>query len=622
MQTLTQDVALHISEVHLNAQRIAGRKYPLQFLCDWAAAVLDDETGDLLEYRHLLKHPKYQDVWSKSFGTEMRRLITTSQTIFSIKKSDIPDDRRGDITYVRIVCNYRSEKKDPYRTRMTIGGNLINHPGDCGTPTADILTVKTLFNSIISTPHSKFMTIDIKDFYLMTPMARYEYFRMKLELIPQDVIDEYNLQNKVEPDGNVYWEVRRGMYGLPQAGIIAQELLEERLRKAGYVQSKITPGYWKHDWRPISFTLVVDDFGVKYVDPTHVHHLIKTLKNDYEIDEDWEGTRYLGLAIDWDYTKREVHLTMPGYIDKALARFNHEAPKKPQHQPHEHTVPTFGATVQYAKEEDKTAQLSKEDKKYIQQVLGTLLYYGRAVDSTILVALSTIASAQATPTKDTMRKTKQLLDYVATHPDAILSFKASDMILAVHSDASYLSEAQARSRAGGHFFCSNNSDDPPNNGAILNISQIIKAVMSSAAEAELGALYINAREAVPLRQLLMEMGHKQPPTPIQTDNSTALGVVTNNIQPRRTKAMDMRFHWLRDRKTQEQFKYYWRPGPTNQADYWTKHHCAAHHIEKRPDILTPLFILEALRASTKRAPAKSGKGLRAPTPNIISARAG
>ena len=122
------------------------------------------------------------------------------------------------------------------------------------------------------------------------------------------------------------------------------------------------------------------------------------------------------------------------------------------------------------------------------------------------------------------------------------------MILAVHSDASYLSEAQARSRAGGHFYCYINADDPPNNGAILTISQIIKAVMSSAAEAELGALYINAKEAVPLRHLLTEMGHNQPPTPIQTDNSTAFGVVTNNnIQPRRTKAMDMRFHWLRDR---------------------------------------------------------------------------
>jgi hypothetical protein len=148
----------------------------------------------------------------------------------------------------------------------------------------------------------------------------------------------------------------------------------------------------------------VDDFGVEYIDDTHVHHLIKTLKVDYEIDEDWEGTKYLGLAIDWDYTKHEVHLTMPGYVDKELARFYHKAPMKPQHQPHEHTIPVFGATAQYAKQEDTTKQLPKEDKKIIQQVLGTLLYYGRTVDSTILVALSTIASAQATPPKTRCEK--------------------------------------------------------------------------------------------------------------------------------------------------------------------------------------------------------------------------
>ena len=148
------------------------------------------------------------------------------------------------------------KERDKYRTRITIGGNLINFPGDCGTPTADLLTVKLLFNSIISTPNAKFMSIDIKDFYLCTPMKRYEYFRMKLELFPEDIIQEYDLRNKVDATGNVHCEVRRGMYGLPQAGIIAQELLQERLLKAGYRQSKVTPGYWKHDWRPISFTLV------------------------------------------------------------------------------------------------------------------------------------------------------------------------------------------------------------------------------------------------------------------------------------------------------------------------------------------------------------------------------
>ncbi len=206
----------------------------------------------------------------------------------------------------------------------------------------------------------------------------------------------------------------------------------------------------------------MDDFGIKYIDDTHVHHLIKTLKADYKIDEDWEGTRYLGLAIDCDYTKREVYLTMSGYVYKALARFNHEAPTKPQHQPHEHTIPVFGATVQYVKQEDTTEQLPKEDKKIIQQVLGTFLYYGCAVDSTILVTLSTIASAQATPTKDTKQK-KWLLDYVATHPDVVLTLKVSNMVLTVHSNASYLSKAKACNQARGHFFCFNNLDDPPNN---------------------------------------------------------------------------------------------------------------------------------------------------------------
>ena len=110
----------------------------------------------------------------------------------------------------------------------------------------------------------------------------------------------------------------------------------------------------------------------------------------------------------------------------------------------------------------------------------------------MLPALSAIASNQANPTEETMKKTKQFLDYAASHPDAIITYKASKMVLATHSDASYLSEPKARSRAGGHFFMSEDSEDPPNNGAVLNIAQIIKAVMSSAAEAELGAMFINA----------------------------------------------------------------------------------------------------------------------------------
>jgi hypothetical protein len=200
-----------------------------------------------------------------------------------------------------------------------------------------------------------------------------------------------------------------------------------------------------------------------------------------------------------------------------------------------------------------------------------------------------------------MEKCLQFLDYAATQDDAILTYKASDMILAIHSDASYLSEPKARSRAGGHMFMAGEDEIPINNGAVLNISQIIKSVMSSAAEAELGALFINAKIAVSMRKTLEELGHPQTRTPIQTDNSTAHALLTNKILPKALKAMDMRFHWLRCRDAQGQFRYYWRPGTQNIADYWTKHHPASHHTAFRPQILTSPSDPEYMKLFTKKA---------------------
>ena len=143
---------------------------------------------------------------------------------------------------------------------------------------------------------------------------------------------------------------------------------------------------------------------------------------------------------------------------------------------------------------------------------------------------------------------------------------------------------------------SENKQFPPNNGAILNIAQVIKQVMTSAAEAELGGIYINAREAVYIRKILEAMGHPQPRTPLQTDNTTAEGVINKNVQTKRTKAMDMRFHWLRDREAQKQFRFYWRSGPTNDADYFSKtQHPPVHHRAERAKRLTPLTKLLELR---------------------------
>ena len=177
------------------------------------------------------------------------------------------------------------------------------------------------------------------------------------------------------------------------------------------------------------------------------------------------------------------------------------------------------------------------------------MYYAIAVYPTMLNEIGYIAAQQANPTEQTVQKFKQLLDYAASHPDAVLTYKSSEMVLTGHSNASYLSETKARSRAGGHFFMSNKTMFPPNNGAVFTISKIIKDVMSLVSESELGAMFINCKEAIPACRALEEMGHKQPPTSMQTYNTTAHGVVTNNIFSKRLKSMDMRLHWLRCRST-------------------------------------------------------------------------
>lgn len=567
-----------------------------------ALAVLDQDTGTLLNYRALLRHPAYHDDWTKSSANEFGRLangvggrVKGTNTIRFIRKRDIPKNRLKDITYGQFVCTIRPEKKEPNRTRLVVGGDRINYPGEVATPTADMLAAKILFNSVISTANARFMTMDISNFYLNTPLKRPEYIRMKLSDIPEEIITEYKLCDLVEPDDCVYIIIVLGMYGLPHAGLIANELLEKRLNKHGYQQSKLVPGLWSHKWRPIWFTLVVDDFGVKYVGKEHALHLKSVIESYYPLSTDWTGNRYIGIRLDWDYNNRKVHLSMPGYKAKTLKQFHHKPPNEPQHSPFPTKPIKYGAKKQYAAPPSTSPLLDKKGKKFIQQVCGKLLFLGRAVDSPLLCPISAIASQSAAPTQDTMTQTLQLLDYLATQEEAVLTYHASDMVLAAHSDASYLSEPQARSRAGGHFFLSSNADIPPNNGAILNIAHIIKHVMASATEAELAALFITAREAVYIRIILIELGHKQPATPLQTDNAMAEAVTNGKVQPKRTKAMDMRFHWLRDRECQEQFRIYWRPGHSNYADYWTKHHSAKHHQNIRREFITPLVVLEMLR---------------------------
>ena len=279
------------------------------------------------------------------------------------------------------------------------GGDKVNYPDEVSTPTANLLLVKSHLNSVISTPSAKYLILDISNFYLNTPMERFEYARIPMADIPDEIITEYKLQQFVDQNDCVYIEIQKGMYGLPQAGILAQDLLVQRMAKHGYTQSKIVPGLWTHHQRRTTFTLVVDDFGVKYTSKADADHLINALKEHYQITIDWTGGKYIGITLDWDYIRRKVHLTMPNYLAKALERFNHPKPRRAQNSPYPCAITIYGAKTQYAETTDDTPLLDKNGKTYVQLVTGTLLYYARAVDPTLLVPLSAIAAQQSAPTE-------------------------------------------------------------------------------------------------------------------------------------------------------------------------------------------------------------------------------
>jgi hypothetical protein len=218
----------------------------------------------------------------------------------------------------------------------------------------------------------------------------------------------------------------------------------------------------------------------------------------------------------------------------------------------------------------------------------------------VLMPLNDIATEKTRATEKTKTAAGQLLDYLATHPDAKIRFHASDMILHIHIDASYLSVSKARSRLGGIFYL---IYSPPNedklNGSILKVASVIKNVVASAAESEVGACFQNSQAAAPLRVTLLELGHKQPATPLRKDNSTAYGILKETIKQKRSKSMDMKYYWLKDRVCQKQFDVYWRPGKDNLGDYNTKHHPAQHHQDMNPILLHQAIILNVLRGCAK-----------------------
>ena len=242
-----------------------------------------DSAGKPLQYSSAMKGPHAQE-WRYMDGVEISRLID-SKTLAAIHRSDCPADRRSDITYYKPVVkekwNSDAQKVDR-RIRGTIGGDRINYPGAVSSATADIFSVKALLHAVVSDRYTKgtdtrFATLDIKDFYLGTPLQRKEYVSIPLKYIPADIISKYCLEPFIHND-SILFEVSKCMYGLPQAGLLSHNHLIGHLALHGYVQDRDVPCLFTHVSQDLQFTLVVDDFGVKYSNVADVHELFEFSK--------------------------------------------------------------------------------------------------------------------------------------------------------------------------------------------------------------------------------------------------------------------------------------------------------------------------------------------------------
>ena len=271
-------------------------------------AVMETATGDTLHYRDLIKGPNAH-IWLTSCANDFGRLAqgvgtrmpTGTNTIFFIPKSKVPNDRK--VSYINPVASIRPNKAEVYRVRLTAGGNRLEYPGVTAIDTVSLTTTKVHLNSVISTKNAKYMTIDIKDYYYGTPLSTYEYLRVHLKFIPEEIIRQYNLKN-IAHEEYVYIEVQKGMSGLKQAGKIANDRLTSHLAKFGYVPTERTPALWVSKNSNLTFTLCVDDFGIKYTAKKDVEHLINALRSLYKFSIDWTGRKYIGLTLDWDYNRR------------------------------------------------------------------------------------------------------------------------------------------------------------------------------------------------------------------------------------------------------------------------------------------------------------------------------
>ena len=483
------------------------------------------------------------------------------------------------------------------RTRGSVGGNLLFPTGNCSTNTAETTVIKTFLNAVVSSGDD-LVTMDIRDFYLGTdlPPGQEEFVWIDDSHFDEAFLTKYKLHEFVVTHNGkrrLLVEICKTIYGLKQSGALSKAKLDGILNKGGYFEDKIVPCIYKHVSSSVQFCLVVDDFAVRFknMNRSDLDHLVATIRNGgYDLSVDYKALKFVGMDIEYNKKEKWLEISCKGYVQKLLHRFRH-CNIKPEQSPMVYVPPNYGAKIQLSLD-DTSTNMSPAQILECQQQIGCVLWLSRMIDSPTLTGISKCASELSAGKVSLIPKLHRVLGHLMAFPDNRVRYYASDMVFRTFSDASYLTELRGRSRIGvyGYFGW---ADDPHRlNGPVLADSTILDVVVGSVAEAEYGGAYKAGRTISWVRTIAAVVNYpQQGPTDLFVDNTTAVGLANDTLKIARTKAIDMRFHWLRDRVRQGQIKVRFIPGAQQLADFFTK----------------PLSVKEHLRMMTKyvRTPQRS-----------------
>jgi len=542
--------------------------------------------GTAKTYRSVMNGPDAEK-WIQANDTEWRKLF--KETIKPIHPREQDPSRRKDTTYVssRVKEKYDAAGNIKARVRNTLGGDRINFTGETSSGVASDSLNMCILQSVLGRRklgfNQRFCTIDVDDFYLHGLLPRPEFMRVDAARFSTAIRNEFNLHEFIHDD-KILFQADGNIWGHNAAGLVAHNDFVAHMLLDNWIENKDVEGLFTKIGSEVKFSQTVDDSGVSYnADKPHeLEALLAHMRKKYAIKVNMLGNKFLGMTLDWNYEDNYFDRSIPTHWPETIARFapdgNLSGARSPGH--YEAFTPGAGSTIPF---EDTTPTLDASGKLYVQQFTGKNLFYATHGDWLLQPYVRAISDHQSQASERDRRACDRLLSYGHTHRNAVQRYYATDMIARASSDASHQSLDHSGSVVASYIHLVNrDSDDTFVNSPTATICRRSRTVCSAASETEYASLYETGCALMPVRTILAALDFPQETTTIYTDNLIAKNICARLVRPKRSKAIDMRYHWIRDRVDDKYFDVVWLPSTSKSimcVDALTKIHPVKKHEE-------------------------------------------